>query len=138
MIREREAARIRDLGVETIQVSIYSHRPEVHDGITLVPGSLRRSVDAIRFLTSQGLKVTIANPSDAADVSGLSRRASALAIELGVEVTIDPTITPMMDGDRGVLSLGIGQKELRQVFADESLVGNVEEFCAISAPPGET
>jgi len=137
MIREREAARIRDLGVETIQVSIYSHRPEVHDGITLVPGSLRRSVDAIRFLTSQGLKVTIANPlmlPTFQDYPGVQ----ALANELGVEVTIDPTITPMMDGDRGVLSLGIGQKELRQVFADESLVGNVEEFCAISAPPGES
>ena len=26
-----------------IQVSIYSHRPEVHDAITLVPGSLKRS-----------------------------------------------------------------------------------------------
>jgi radical SAM protein with 4Fe4S-binding SPASM domain len=136
MIREREAARIRDLGVETIQVSIYSHRPEVHDGITLVPGSLKRSVDAIRFLVSQGLKVTIANPlmlPTFHDYPGVQ----ALASELGVKVTIDPTITPMMDGDRGVLNLGIGQKELRQVFADEKLVGNVEEFCAVAAPPGE-
>src|ERR1700735_5909600 len=33
MIHEREAARIRDLGVESIQISIYSHRPEVHDAI---------------------------------------------------------------------------------------------------------
>ena len=46
MIREPEAARIRDLGVESIQISIYSHRPEVHDAITLVPGSLKRSLDA--------------------------------------------------------------------------------------------
>ncbi len=34
LIREREAARIRDLGVESVQISIYSHRPEVHDAIT--------------------------------------------------------------------------------------------------------
>jgi len=61
LIRERDAARIRDLGVESIQVSIYSHRPEVHDAITLVPGSLQRSLTAIRFLKSQGLKVVIAN-----------------------------------------------------------------------------
>src|SRR5580658_7935905 len=39
LIREREAARLRDLGVESIQISIYSHRPEVHDAITLIPGS---------------------------------------------------------------------------------------------------
>src|ERR1700735_1790923 len=61
MIHEREAARIRDLGVESIQISIYSHRPEVHDAITLVPGSLRRSINAIRFLRAQGLKVVVAN-----------------------------------------------------------------------------
>src|SRR5258707_654564 len=61
LIREAQAARLRDLGVESIQVSIYSHRPDVHDAITKVPGSLRRSLNAIRFLRSQGLKVVIAN-----------------------------------------------------------------------------
>ncbi len=62
LIREAQAARLRDLGVESIQVNIYSHRPEVHDAITKVPGSLRRrSINAIRFLKSQGLKVIIAN-----------------------------------------------------------------------------
>src|SRR5947209_6024532 len=34
MIREPEARRIRELGVEQIQISVYSHRPEVHDAIT--------------------------------------------------------------------------------------------------------
>src|SRR5712692_5706146 len=41
MIRAKEAERLRALGVESIQISIYSHRPEVHDAITKVPGSLR-------------------------------------------------------------------------------------------------
>ena len=49
LIREQEAALIRELGVETVQVSIYSHRPEVHDAITKVKGSLQRSLDAIRY-----------------------------------------------------------------------------------------
>src|SRR5579862_3595116 len=61
MIGEPEAQRMLELGVDQIQVSIYSHRPEIHDGITLLPGSLRRSIEAIRFLTGQGLKVVIAN-----------------------------------------------------------------------------
>jgi MoaA/NifB/PqqE/SkfB family radical SAM enzyme len=61
MIHERQAAKIRDIGVESIQISIYSHRPEVHDAITLVPGSLQRSLDAARFLKSQGLRVIFAN-----------------------------------------------------------------------------
>jgi len=56
MIRKSEARRMRDLGVEQVQVSIYSRRPEIHDAITKLPGSLKRSTEAIRLLKSQGLK----------------------------------------------------------------------------------
>ena len=61
LIREQQAERIRSLGVEAVQISIYSHRPEVHDAITKVPGSLKRSLNAIRFLKARGLKVIVAN-----------------------------------------------------------------------------
>jgi AdoMet-dependent heme synthase len=136
MIREREAARLRDIGVESIQISIYSHRPEIHDAITLVPGSLKRSLDAARFLKSQGLRVIFANVlmvQNLQDYQGVR----ALADSMGVECTLDPTITPMMDGDRSVLGLGIDQEALQQVFRDKALVGDVEEFCAIAAPADE-
>ena len=136
LIREREAARIRDLGVESVQISIYSHRPEVHDAITLVPGSLKRSLDAVRFLKSQGLRVVIANVLMTQNMQDYPA-VRALAAELGVDCTLDPTITPMMDGDRSVLSLGVDQTALRQVFRDASLVGDVEEFCAIATNPDE-
>jgi AdoMet-dependent heme synthase len=136
LIREREAARLRDLGVESIQISIYSHRPEVHDAITLVPGSLKRSVDAIRFLKTQGIKVVIANvlmTGNMKDYPGVQ----ALAAELGVECTLDPTVTPMMDGNRSTLQLGVDQKALREVFRDPSMVDDPDAFCAIPAPAGE-
>lgn len=137
LIREREAARLRDLDVESIQISIYSHRPEVHDAITLIPGSLKRSINAIRFLKSQGLKVIIANvlmTQNMQDYPGVR----ALAAELGVECTLDPTVTPMMDGNRSVLGLGVDVTTLRDVFRDSALVGNVDEFCAIPAKAGES
>jgi radical SAM protein with 4Fe4S-binding SPASM domain len=129
LIREKEARRIRELGVETIQISIYSHRPEVHDAITKMPGSLRQSINAIHFLRGQGLHVVLANVlmvENAADYMGVR----ALAAELGVKCTLDPTVTPMMDGDRSVLKLNVDQTALREVFRNQELVGNVEEFCA--------
>jgi AdoMet-dependent heme synthase len=137
LIREREAARIRDLGVESIQVSIYSHRPEVHDAITLIPGSLKRSIDAIRFLKDQGLKVIIANvlmTSNMQDYTGVQ----ALAAELGLKCTLDPTVTPMMDGNRSTLQLGANLDTLRQVFRDSSLVGDADEFCAVGPGADES
>jgi AdoMet-dependent heme synthase len=136
LIREREARRLKELHVESIQISIYSHRPEVHDAITLIPGSLKRSIDAIRFLKSQGLKVIIANvlmTQNMADYPGVR----ALAAELGVECTLDPTVTPMMDGNRSTVNLGVDLDALRHVFRDQALVEDVDEFCAIPAKAGE-
>ena len=57
--------------------------------------------------------------------------------ELGVTYTLDPTITPKMDGDTSVLRLRIPGSELNAVFHNKDLVGNVEEFCAPPPPPGE-
>ena len=129
LIGEAQAARLRDLGVESIQISIYSHRPEVHDAITKVPGSLRRSIRAIRFLKSHGLKVVIANVLMTENMHDY-RGVQELASELGTESTLDPTITPKMDGDRSILDLGAGESALRNLFRDKGLVGNPDEFCA--------
>lgn len=129
MVREKEADLIRELGVQSVQISIYSHRPEIHDGITKLPGSLKRSVAAIRLLKSRGVNVTMANVlmrQNLHDYAGVR----ALAKELCVEVTTDPTITPKMDGDRGVLGLGIRDSQLNEIFHDSQFVGNVDEFCA--------
>jgi len=134
LIREKEAERIRALGVESIQISIYSHRPEIHDAITKIPGSLERSLHAIRFLKTFVLKVIIANVlmiQNIHDQAGVR----ALGAELDCYVTIDPTITPMMDGDRGVLDLNISHSQLENLFHNPELVGNVDEFCAIPAAP---
>ncbi len=134
LIREAQAARLRDLAVQSVQISIYSHRPEVHDAITKVKGSLRRSINAIRFLKSQGLKVIMANvlmTENMQDYHGVR----TLAEELGAEYTLDPTITPMMDGDRGILNLNAGESALRELFRDEMFVGNADDFCAPPPPP---
>jgi radical SAM protein with 4Fe4S-binding SPASM domain len=136
MIDEDDAQRIRELGVDTIQISVYSHRPEVHDAITKLPHSLERTIKAIRFLRDQGLKVTIANvlmTPNSSDQSGVQE----LAEELGVQYTLDPTITPMMDGNTSVLSLRIPGDQLPEIFHNPALVSNQEEFCAPPKPPTE-
>jgi radical SAM protein with 4Fe4S-binding SPASM domain len=61
----------------------------------------------------------------------------ALARELGVTYTLDPTITPKIDGDTSILKLRISGEELSDVFHNRDLVGNVEEFCAPPPAPGD-
>ena len=135
MIGEAEARRLRDLHVDTIQISLYSHRAEVHDAITKLPHSFERTVRAVCFLRDQGLRVTIANvlmTANRDDHLGVQQ----LAGELGVQYTLDPTITPMMDGDTSVLALRIGGPDLEQVLHSPALVPNQEEFCA--PPPARS
>ena len=138
LIRAPEADRLRNAGVREVQISIYSDRPEVHDAITKVPGSLERSLAAIRLLKARGLRVIVANVlmrQNAFDYNGVR----ALCRELGVEFTIDPTITPKMDGSTSILSHRLEQPQLLQVFRDRSLVP--QNHCAppvSGAPDADT
>ncbi len=136
MIRQPEAERLLRLGVEQIQISVYSHRAEVHDAITKLPGSLRRTINAIQFLKSQGLNIILANvlmTANRHDHAGVR----ALARELGVTYSLDPTITPKIDGDRSILNLRVSGSELNQLFREDDLVGDAEQYCAPPPPPGE-
>jgi AdoMet-dependent heme synthase len=129
MIKENEAALIRELGIDTVQISVYSHRPEVHDAVTKVPGSLKRTIAAIRFLIAQGLKVTIANvvmKQTRWDYPGVQ----ALAAELGANFIVDPTITPHINGDRSLLSFNISRDDLSEVLHDTTLLAEEDEFIA--------
>ena len=130
LIRKQEADRIKALGVESVQISIYSHVPEVHDAITKLPGSLEQSIEAIRRLRAHGIQVTLANVlmvQNANDYAGVR----ALAAELDAQFIMDPMITPMMDGDRSILNLNIDETALREVLRNESLTGaSIEASCA--------
>src|SRR5579864_4104805 len=136
MIHEAEAKRLRELGVEQVQLSVYSHRPEIHDAITKLPGSLKRTLDSIKFLKAQGLKVTVSNVLMTYNRDD-HRATQKLAKELGVSYTLDPTVTPKMDGDTSVLALRVDADNLDELFADPELVGNPEEFCAKPGPVDE-
>lgn len=132
LIRASHARRLSALGIQQVQVSIYSHRPEVHDAITQTPGSLERALAGIRLLRAQGVRVAVANVlmrQNARDYAGVKRLAS----ELGAEFTIDPTITPHLSRRTSILELSIPRGELEEIFRDEAAVGDVACF---TAPPG--
>src|SRR3979411_419208 len=114
LIRKQQRARIKALGVESVQISIYSHSPEIHDAITKLPGSLEQSIEAIRRLRAHGIHVILANVLMVRNVHDYAG-VRALAAELGAQFLMDPTITPMMDGDRSILKLNVDEAALREV-----------------------
>ena len=125
MIRPKRADRIAAIGVSEVQISLYSHRAEVHDAITKLPGSFERTVEGARLLVERGIKVSFNNVlmrGNEYDYAGVQ----ALAEEMGIEFKVDATITPMMDGGRDVLGLNIDPKRLAEVYADTSLTAGLE------------
>jgi len=134
MIRDAEAGEMAKLGVHQVQISVYSDDPETHDGITKLPGSFRRSLDAINLLRDSGIHVVLADPLMRANIDDY-RKVQTLAEELGVAFTFDPTITPMINGDLDLSNQRVTRTALRQLYQDASLVGDPTEFCRPGAPP---
>jgi radical SAM protein with 4Fe4S-binding SPASM domain len=135
MVKKTKAERLAALGIEDVQISVYSHKPEVHDEITKLPGSFRRTVEGARLLREAGIKVTFANvlmTHNEKDYRGVQD----LAAGMGIGYSVDATITPMMDGDRSILALNIDPARLQEIFHDPSLLGEkAETFNATPSGP---
>ncbi len=136
MIGPAHAARIRKIGIEQVQISLYSHRPEVHDLITKLPGSLRRTIQGIQNLKAEGVKVSVTDVLMKYN-HGDARAVKKLAADLGVNFVVDPTITPMLNGDRSILSLGISREELEEFMHSEEFNENAIEYCAPVSEHGD-
>ena len=120
LVTPERAARLGELGVRRVQISVYSDIPAVHDAITKVPGSLQRTLAAIPILLQHGLQVKLACPLMRENLLAY-RGVMALAEKLGVPYILDLTITPMMDGSSGPLAHRASVSSLLPVLQDARL-----------------
>lgn len=132
-----ELAALHPLSVE---VSIYSACPEVHDRVTRIPGSHARSLRALRFLKERGVIILIKSPLMSLN-SGEYHGIVRLAEELGAGSSFDPLLIPMRDGDRAPLGLNLAREQFRAFVSDPVLARELaqpvkclpqkgEEICA--------
>jgi radical SAM protein with 4Fe4S-binding SPASM domain len=120
LITAERAQELRRLGVRRVQISLYSAEPEVHDAITRAPGSFERTLQGIHRLQQAGLNVKLSCPLMKQNL-GAFRGVQRLAEALGIPYILDPTITPMLDGDRSVVAHRVRAEELLPVFSDPVL-----------------
>ena len=121
LIGEREADALRELKPIRVEVTIFSTRPEVHDSITGVQGSLERSLRALEWLRAEKVNLRIKSPllqGNAPDYKGVIK----LAERLGAQYQLDPGIMPKTDGSRSPAYLRIGKKDLTEIFRDPQIV----------------
>jgi AdoMet-dependent heme synthase len=120
LVTPATAARLRELGVRQVDVSIYSADPDVHDAVTKVPGSLARSLQGVQHMREAGLRVKLNCPVMTVNVSGY-REVRDLAERLGVACGFDPMITARNDGDRAPVRLRVRGEMLLPLLQDPVL-----------------
>jgi AdoMet-dependent heme synthase len=99
VLTRANVARLRTLRPLSVEVSVFSLRPERHDAVTGVPGSLSRALRGLFMLKRAGVPLVIKCPL--LSVSGDDyARVRALARRIGASVVFDPLIFPRFDGDR--------------------------------------
>jgi MoaA/NifB/PqqE/SkfB family radical SAM enzyme len=128
-----ELARLHPLSVE---VSIYSARPEIHDRVTRIPGSHARSLRALRLLREHGVVILIKSPVMALN-SGEYHGIVELADELGAGYGFDPLLIPSRDGDTTPLRLAAGRDQMRAFFSDPVLAKEFFQPVKCLPQPGE-
>src|SRR5450432_4181611 len=98
-----------------VSISVYGATPEVHDGITQIRGSWRRTLDGAARLRAQGvavrLKLIVMRPN-AHEVAAMR----ALADAQGFPYLLDLTVTARHDGTSGSLAMRITESDLQTLY----------------------
>ncbi|MGE4555028.1 MAG: PqqD family peptide modification chaperone [Candidatus Paceibacterota bacterium] len=117
LIDEVNAEKIASLNPEMVAISIYSTNPQVHDRITRIPGSFKKSISAAKMLRKKDVRLKIStvimkqNIDDYHAIYELSR-------QLGATFQADYRISPKTDGNKTPLEVHIDKKHVSSLLAD--------------------
>jgi radical SAM protein with 4Fe4S-binding SPASM domain len=117
MLDRANCRRLAGLHPSSVEVSVFSLRPEIHDDVTRAPGSLRKAIRGLVRLRRLGVRTKIKCPL--VDVaSGDFREVRSLAERLGSGVVFDPYIYPRFDGDQAPTRCRGDDQILYEYFVD--------------------
>lgn len=116
LLDEASADRLRSLGIQGVTLSIYSSTPEIHDAMTGVPGSWRRTTAALQRMRDRGIAVGVNCLLTRLNIGGW-RDMLHWCEERGVQVRFDPLVTARSDGDVITAELRPTHAQLQTYFA---------------------
>jgi len=95
--------KLKKLWLHSVEISIYSSNPEIHDQITKVPKSFEKSVNALRKLTESNIRGIMKSVQMKHTIQGyeLTREFGE---KIGVQVEIEALLSPAIDGNKSPLN----------------------------------
>lgn len=130
LLSENKIKYLRSLPIGTIQTSLYSLTPTLHDYITQIPGSLNRTLSSIEALAEEGLQIQIACPVMQSTLDGIEK-IFIFAKEKHFGLRLNPLLTAKTDYDnRFVLSQRLTTKQITALY--ENLMEIDSDFAKTS------
>lgn len=133
-----DAAMAAELGrqsVQEVQISLYSHRAELHDRVTRVPGSFERVVAAAQHLRAASVKVLLKSPLMSLNAPEYGEYV-AFVTSLGCDYTLDPKLNPRENGDPAPTALSIDRRSYLALRRDTRFATPpVRRERSLDAPP---
>jgi MoaA/NifB/PqqE/SkfB family radical SAM enzyme len=117
LIDEEVADRVAGLCPDRVSISIYSTTPEIHDGITSVPGSLARTMRAVKMLRDRKVNLIIGGVLMKQNVNDYPK-VYEFAQGMGATFQGDPRVTSRNNGDSSPLRFQINEDDLLRVWTD--------------------
>jgi AdoMet-dependent heme synthase len=120
LLRPAHLPRLAKLYLRSVELSLYSAEPEIHDAITQKPGSHAKSLRAIEQLLAHDIPVTLKTPlmqQNAASYDGLK----ALAETLRVRLSVDSTLTATNAGQHTPLRMRLTSAQLVELYSRPEL-----------------
>jgi radical SAM protein with 4Fe4S-binding SPASM domain len=110
--------------VHVVEISLYSHRAEVHDFVTGVPGSFEKTVAGIRHLVACGVDTHVKTPTLRVNEDEVAAYLDFVS-SLGVTYTLDPEdLMPREGGDRAPESFSRSLAGRARLFDDKRLASD--------------
>ena len=127
LVTQKDILEMAVLYVQDVHVSIYSTDEKIHDSITRVPGSFRKSIATIRSIRAAGIKVRIKCPLmrlNADEIDNLKE----MAISLGAKIQFTTIITAKNNGDTSTHNLQMSEQQLLATVNDQAIIGSADPF----------
>jgi radical SAM protein with 4Fe4S-binding SPASM domain len=116
-------AQLGELAVQEVQTSLYSHRSEVHDAVTNVPGSWAKTVQGIRHLVAHRVRVIAKSPMMVFNAPDY-REYQGFVEDLGALCGVDASgLMPREDGSREPEQYSMDEDMYRIMRTDPELGG---------------
>ncbi len=109
--------KVKELNPMEVEISLHGAQPATHDALTKIKGSFERTVQGIRNLREQDVKVTLKCPITQINQHELFE-IKALADELTSPMSFDAVITPKDDGNQDPLSLAADSEIIEKYWGE--------------------